>query len=150
MTVIAWDGKTLAADKAATNVGYRRTVTKVYKYWCAKAMKFHLVAFSGNGDQAMELLEWFRNGRDPATYPKFQEDTEGCTDCVFIDHHGTCWSYGKTAYPQKWEDKFNATGHGRDFALAAMHLGLDARQAVEVACALDNTCGNGVDAVTLD
>jgi hypothetical protein len=30
-----------------------------------------------------------------------------------------------------------------------MYLGFDAVKAVEVACALDNGCGNGIDALTL-
>ena len=37
----------------------------------------------------------------------------------------------------------------RDFALAAMHLGKSAREAVEVACALDVFCGNGIDTLEL-
>ena len=41
-------------------------------------------------------------------------------------------------------------GHGRDFTLAAMHLGHDARTAVEVACALDAFCGCGIDTLTLE
>ncbi len=35
---------------------------------------------------------------------------------------------------------FAAIGAGRDFALAALHLGHDARKAVEVACKLSVYC----------
>jgi ATP-dependent protease HslVU (ClpYQ) peptidase subunit len=48
-----------------------------------------------------------------------------------------------------YEDKFIAWGAGRDYALAAMHLGKNSREAVEVACALDNTCGMGIDILEL-
>ena len=54
MTIIAWDGKTLAAGKASTNCGYRRTCTKIFR------VPGGLVGFAGNGSRAMALLEWFR------------------------------------------------------------------------------------------
>lgn len=57
--------------------------------------------------------------------------------------------YEKVPYPARVEDKFTATGCGRDYALAAMFLGHDARAAVEVACALDAHCGNGIDTLEL-
>lgn len=144
MTIIAWDGKTLAADKAATSVGYRRTVTKLY------AVPDGMVAFAGDGDRAMALLDWFRKGRAQDEYPKFQNDSDTVVDAMFIDWNGVCWAYGKWPYPQRGEDKFNASGHGRDFALAAMHLGYSARIACEVACKLDTYCGNGIDTMTLE
>ena len=144
MTVVAWDGKTLAADKAAHNVGYLRTVTKIFR------VPGGLVGFSGNGDRALEMLAWFRAGRDAATYPAFQRDGDKTVDCLFVGLDGVQLTYGETPHPQRCEDGFNATGHGRDYALAAMYLGFDARRAVEVACALDCNCGNGIDTLTLE
>jgi ATP-dependent protease HslVU (ClpYQ) peptidase subunit len=44
-----------------------------------------------------------------------------------------------------YEDKKTATGSGRDYALAAMHCGKTAREAVEIACLFETGCGNGVD-----
>lgn len=143
MTVIAWDGKTLAADKASTAVGYATTVTKVHK------VPGGLVGLSGDCDAACELLEWFRRGRDPATYPACQK-TDNLAYAVFVDVELRVWSYGKGVVPMLIEDKQHACGAGRDYALAAMHLGFDARKAVEVACALDAFCGNGIDTVELD
>lgn len=141
MTVIAWDGKSLAADKAATSVGYARTVTKIFE------IPDGLVGFAGDGDRCLELLNWFKTGCDPTKYPKDLGDTG--SSAMVIRKDGTCWSYGKLPYPQICEDKFDAMGAGRDYALAAMYLGHDARKAVEVACALDVTCGNGIDVLTL-
>jgi ATP-dependent protease HslVU (ClpYQ) peptidase subunit len=142
MTCIAWDGKTLAADKQATSVGYGYTVTKVHRV-DGKG----LVAFSGDGDGAMALLAWFRGGMNPAEYPAGQKDNDVCG--LFIDTSGRAMSYGKSAFPQTIEGKFYAMGCGRDYALAAMHLGKSAREAVEVACALDSFCGNGIDTLEL-
>ena len=116
MTCIAWDGKTLAADKMSCSVGYGYTVTKIYRL-----ANGGIVGFSGDGDGAMALLAWLNSPRDAAAYP-----------------------LGQSIECQRY-----AMGHGRDFALAAMHLGKSAREAVEVACALDVFCGNGIDTLEL-
>lgn len=143
MTVVAWDGRTLAADKMSCSHGYGYTVTKVHRLRDGS-----LVAFSGDGDSAMALLAWLDAARNPAAYPDGQKDND--TSAVLITPDRTVWSYGKTPFPQRIESEFYAMGHGRDFALAAMHLGHDARKAVEVACELDAFCGCGIDTLTLE
>lgn len=143
MTCIAWDGKTLAADKMATSVGYGYTVTKL-----ARLRDGAIAAFSGDGDHAMALLAWLNAARDPREYPELQKDNDTCAIVVKCD--GSVWSYGKTPYAQRIECAVYAMGHGRDFALAGMHCGLSARDAVELACRLDVFCGNGIDTLTLD
>lgn len=42
----------------------------------------------------------------------------------------------------------HAIGTGRDYARAAMHLGRNAVEAVQVAILFDENCGNGVDTLT--
>lgn len=144
MTIIAWDGKTLAADKAGTNCGYRRTCTKIFR------VPGGLVGFAGDGSRAMALLEWFRGCRDPRLYPEFQRNEGTAVGCMFIADGGNCYGYYLSPYPEWNQDRFDAIGSGRDYALAAMYLGYDARRAVEVASALDNGCGNGIDVLTLE
>lgn len=142
MTVIAWDGKTLAADKMACAQGYGYTVTKVRRLRDGR-----LAAFCGDGDSAMELLAWLEGSLNPATYPESQKTND--TSAVVIQPDGTVLSYGKTAFPQVIEDRIYAMGHGRDYALAAMHCGKTAREAVELVCRLDVYCGNGIDTLEL-
>ena len=142
MTVIAWDGKTLAADKRATNCNLASTVTKVHR------LPDGLVAFSGGGAHASELLNWFFGARNPDTYPR--RDGDDGAGSLFIKADGTIFVYSATnPFPERIEDRFCARGSGRDYALAAMHLGCDARKAVEVACEFDVSCGNGIDTLTL-
>jgi hypothetical protein len=50
MTCIAWDGKTLAADKQATSVGRGITTTKIYRVGAC------LVALAGSGDVCRAML----------------------------------------------------------------------------------------------
>ena len=142
MTVIAWDGKTLAADKMACSAGYGYTVTKVHRL-----RDGGIAAFAGDGDGAMALLAWLNAAQNPAAYPEAQKDND--TSALVIRPDGSVWSYGKTPYPQRIECERYAMGHGRDFALAAMHCGKSAREAVDLACQLDVYCGNGVDTLEL-
>lgn len=98
----------------------------------------------------MALLSWFKEGRDPAKWPA--KDSEDSAGAIFIDADGVCWGYSGNdgPYAAKYENKFNAWGCGRDYALAAMYLKLSAREAVEVACELDNGCGMGIDTLELE
>ena len=143
MTCIAWDGEMLVADKAATNCGFSNTVTKIYR------VPGGMVGFSGNGDAAMHLLEWFKSGRDPAKFPEIQK-TDDCASALFIDAKRRAFGYEKSPFPQQNEQKFMAMGSGRDYALAVMYLGHNAICAVEVACALNNDCGNGIDVLEFE
>jgi 20S proteasome alpha/beta subunit len=137
MTVIAWDGKILAADKWSCNSGLIRTVTKIHRVGGA------IVAVAGNLDQGLLMIEWVRQGCNPETFPKSQSGDNWAT-LVVADKDGLR-HYEQTPYPIIVEDQIWAAGSGRDFALAAMHLGKDATEAVEVACVFQSDCGNGCD-----
>ena len=143
MTVVAWDGTTLAADKRVTYQGLACTVTKIFR------VGDKLVGFSGNGDQAMEMLAWFREGADFRTFPQSQRSKEDWVATLVINADGSAMDFERTPFPYPLEDRFLAIGSGRDYALAAMHLGKTAREAVEIACLFDAGCGNGVDELKL-
>lgn len=153
MTVVAWDGRTLAADKRAVNAGMQRTVTKVRKLPIAttdhRPAHYVLVAGSGSFDQVMLMTEWVRAGEDPATFPASQRDKDAYASMVIIDENRV---YVIEQLPVRFrvEDQLYAMGSGRDFAMMAMHLGKSAAEAVELAALYQTDCGNGVDAVTLE
>ena len=138
MTVIAWDGHTLAADKRMTCAGRATTTRKLY------GVNGKIVAFSGDADGGMELLAWFSNGADPEKFPARGRHEKDWTLLVVVDKDGLVF-YERTPYPIRCEDPFWACGSGRDYALAAMYLGKSAREAVDVACHFDTGCGNGID-----
>lgn len=142
MTCVAWDGKTLAADKRVTYVGLARTVTKIFRVGEA------LVGFAGDGGQCMEVLEWIQGGCVPDKFPASQRDKDQWSNVVVV-RAGGVWSYERSPFPIRIEDGHYAAGSGRDYALAAMHLGKTAAEAVEIACIFDVSCGNGVDTLEL-
>lgn len=144
MTVIAWDGKTLAADKRAVLAGFKGgTVTKIHRW------DGGLCAFSGDFALGVAMLEWLRAGAKPSEFPQRQR-TDDWVSFMVVHEDGRVVRYEKDPVALPFENVPQAMGSGRDYALAAMHLGFDARRAVEVACALDNGCGNGIDTMTLE
>ena len=142
MTCIAWDGKTLAADKRVEYVGLARTVTKIFRF------NNELLGISGNGAQGNEMIEWYKAGAKPAAFPPKQRERDDWASLIVIRECGVFY-YERTPHPCLVEDKIMAWGCGRDYALAAMHLGKTAREAVEIASVFDINCGNGEDELSL-
>lgn len=145
MTVIAWDGNTLAADKQSSNAGYNGgTVTKIHRW------DGGLCGFAGDLDVGVQMVEWLRSGALPENYPRLQSLESGNSANFLVIHNdGRIARYERTPVPMWFENPMQAMGGGRDYALAAMYLGGSARQAVEVAIALDTGCGNGIDELML-
>ncbi len=142
MTIIAWDGKTLAADKRGLNSGLPRTLTKI------RRIGDLLVGVSGDAADQQDVMAWVEQGRKVDNYPKAMLDKELGSSMVIIED-GKIMYYGTSPLPTVIEDKTIAMGSGRDYAIAAMHLGKSAREAVEIASLFDVGCGNGVDVLTL-
>jgi ATP-dependent protease HslVU (ClpYQ) peptidase subunit len=143
MTVIVWDGKTLAADKQATNSGLKMTVTKI------KRINEDLFGVTGDFDLAQSTLKWFADGADPEKFPKHQETDDKWVGLVRITPDKRILKYERSPFPMDYTQMGKmAWGSGRDYALAAMAMGADAVKAVEVACQFESTCGLGVDFLT--
>lgn len=143
MTCIAWDGKTLAADKRASLQGYAVPVTKIFR------VNGMLVGGAGDFNKALEVVEWVKSGADPDKLPAFQR-TDDWVGLVCITPDKKILRYERGPLPFVVEAPFFAIGSGRDYAIAAMHLGKSAKEAVEIACIYETGCGNGIDALTLD
>lgn len=63
MTVIAWDGSALAADKrAVSGGGIARACTKIERHGGS------LLGITGDWDTGAEMREWFKAGALPAPH----------------------------------------------------------------------------------
>ena len=133
----------LAADKRSCVGGLHRTVTKIHR--------IGRLLVGGSGEPALigNVLAWIGAGRDPATFPASQRDKDDWQPVMVIED-GAILIYERSPYPVRWHDTIAAIGSGRDFALAAMHLGKTAEVAVAVASHFDPGCGNGCDALTIE
>jgi hypothetical protein len=143
MTTIAFDGKTLAADKRTSFGGLHATTIKVHR------VNGLLVAGCGTSALICEMRAWLESGADPKEFPAAQRDTKECASVLVIHPNGDIRQYESSPYPLVILDKHWAIGSGRDFAMAAMYLGKTAVEAVEVASVFDTNTGNGVDSLEL-
>lgn len=144
MTVLVWDGKSFAADKQSTVGGQCNKVTKIFR------LEDGIVGLMGDGPHARALLNWFKTARAPGEFPAKPADSEYSASAVMVTNDREIRVYSTTPHYEVIEDKRGAWGCGRDYALAAMHLGCDAQRAVEVAIELDLFCGVGIDVLTLE
>ena len=140
MTVIAWDGKTLAADKQATQCGLGRKVTKIFR------LRDGICGLAGNAARCARLLEWLRGERDPAAFPDTCKGEDA--PCAIAIIGGSLRFWDGDAAPVMLEGDVFATGSGRDYAIAAMHCGKTAEEAVAIASLYDVDCGMGIDTLT--
>jgi ATP-dependent protease HslVU (ClpYQ) peptidase subunit len=138
MTVIAWDGTTLAADRRCSFGAYIGTLTKIRRIGNA------LVGVAGSASKAGEFFAWIESGAYPPGFPPRDNGNDYFTGLV-IRPGPIVERYECTGFPIVLEDKQHAIGSGRDYAAMAMHLGKSASEAVQLATMFDENCGNGVD-----
>lgn len=143
MTVIAWDGKTLAADRMSSCFELIEPVTKIWRLKDGS-----LIGAAGSATRCLAMMDWIEKGADPAAIPPFQM-TDDWVHVLRVMPDKTLLRYENGAFPLKVEAEKTAIGSGRDFAIAAMHLGLGAVEAVELANKLSSSCGCGVNMLHL-
>lgn len=144
MTVVAWDGERLAADKRTSFGGLHGTTTKVFR------IRDCLVAGCGAVALVNELQHWFANGANPEDFPSQQRDVNTAAVLLVVPIQGALQQYENSPYPLLLENKQWAIGSGRDFAMMAMYLGKSAEEAVALTALFCDGCGNGVDALGHD
>lgn len=136
MTTIAFDGTTLAADTMANSGGMRRSVSKIFKLDDGR-----LFGAAGEYQNVLMALEWLNKGGER---PALTDDFTG----LLVDLQGQCFRYEHKLYPSLIAERFTACGSGRDFAIAAMHLGKSATEAVAIAGIFDVNTGRTVQNMT--
>ncbi len=143
MTVIAWDGKILAADKLANTSDMRRSVTKI-----TKAPNGNLLFSAGSFDTITALYQWYNKaGNDDEFYRVQKENDWQPLNVIYID--GTIWRYERHPVPFKIEDKFITAGSGAHFAIAFLSMGLGAEEAVRRTIEFDPYSGGGIDVLSV-
>ena len=144
MTTIAFDGEMIAADTLTTdNWGLRDFRNKLF-------VGKDFVA-GGSGDRHL-ILKWWKAvrlmGFDEIIqrgYPDYDPE-KNCPSILIahkVPHSGAFALIGDTF--EVCSREFHAIGSGRDYALAAMHLGKNAHEAVLVASQFDNNTGGDIE-----
>jgi ATP-dependent protease HslVU (ClpYQ) peptidase subunit len=144
MTTVVFANGVMAADRMACEGNNKSgRMTKIFR------SRGHLVGFSGSADVSMVLLRWFENGANEEEWPDPHGDDNLESSMLVVTPAGQVLQYERFPIPLIMEHEFHAIGSGRDFALAALHLGCDARAAVELASKLDAYTGGGIDTLSL-
>lgn len=138
MSIVAWDGRSMAADKLCVSADMRTTSTKLVRLQSGV-----LLAWVGESGGGKALLDWYLGGGMRDKWPDAQK-TENWTRLI-VAENGYVSFYEREPFSQRVEESFMAWGSGRDFAMGAMAMGASAKEAVEVASRFSTTCGNGVD-----
>lgn len=139
MSVIAWDGKTLAADRQSCCGETISTVRKIFKLETEE-----VIALSGDLDIGMTMKRWYEEGHEREDWPKINEDEKRFCRLIVASEAGVIY-YERTPDPVQVIDLFMAWGCGREAALGALAMGASAEKAVEIASRFVLYCGNGCD-----
>jgi 20S proteasome alpha/beta subunit len=132
MTTIAYKDGVLAADSGASVGNYIIKTTKLVPLPDGGA-----VACAGAGPIGQGFIRWILGGRDEDERPVVESGDE--FSAIHMVSDGIFVYMQDTQGPTHTSDPF-AIGSGCDFAIAAMHLGATAEEAVELACELDIYC----------
>jgi hypothetical protein len=144
MTVIAWDGKQLAADRRMCMGTSRSTQTKLKRLGNGE-----VIASAGQESYALRLEAWYQAGADHSEWPK-PIDSEDRGNLTILRADGcyvVSWCH---PFIIRIEDPFYAWGAGYELALGAMSMGADAVRACEVAAQWDTSCGDGIDVMSYE
>lgn len=147
MTTIAFDGSTIAADTMNQD-GHG------LKDYASKLMIGKNLIVGGSG-QRHQIRNWWNKVKTMTVsemiehgYPDFhQEENDPAimlVDAVTLK----CYKLAGSMF-QLCSRDFHAIGSGRDYALAALHMGRSAQQAVHVAMEFDAGTGGEIEVVKL-
>ena len=94
MTTLAWDGRTLAADRAVWSGAICYRVKKVYYVDSPKRGRL-LVGFTGTAWFALLALDWLRAG-ELAPGPQCPDSDKGNTLGIVVDAKRRVWRLSQT------------------------------------------------------
>lgn len=143
MTTIAYDGRTMAGDKAAWSGSLCYPVRKVYKTRTKKQGQI-LVGFAGSGGFAHAVLVWLKGGAHPGKYP---EDGKDVTIALIVRANGTIWKLDNNLRYTRVYGRRHALGAGQDMATGAMAAGATAAQAVRIVMRNSDSAAIGMHTV---
>jgi 20S proteasome alpha/beta subunit len=140
MSVVVWDGKRVASDLQGQQGDLRMKSKKIFMLEDSTVL-----AFTGEYERGLALVEWYKNGATPSLWPASQADKENWVRLIVVPPKGKPFCFKQLPFRQIVEEKFAAWGSGRDYALGALAKGADAIEAVRIASRFCTSCGMGVE-----
>jgi hypothetical protein len=129
MTIVAWDGHTLAADTLGQRMGAAVVVNKLFRIDA-----LCMVGIAGYFDRGLIMVDWIKGGMMPSEFPEGQDNDETSVDVMIIrkmpDGTVRVSALGHTRIEVPTGTAKFAIGSGAQFAFGAMAMGGTAEQAV--------------------
>ncbi len=141
MTVIVWDGQTLATDRAASVGNAQWKTAKAWHHVDERGPC--IISGVGTLSAVLYMREWYKLGAIPKDFPEMQGEKHWA-HLLVVTSEGLM-RYEQAPYAIAHGRTQCAFGEGRDFALGAMAMGADAARAVMIAENFSPYCGHGVD-----
>lgn len=150
MTTIAYRKGILAADSQVTFGGdasgaIKGTCQKLFRKTIKSGRKTRTVilATAGESSPGMVFVDWYGTG---GARPDLLKDTD--FTCLVLEPDGL-YEVDSLCRPERILAPFYAIGSGAKAALAAMHCGKSAREAVAIAAKLDPYTGGRIVSMRL-
>lgn len=140
MTTIAFDGRVLAGDRQANWGGTPIPTRKVFKVRHPRHGAW-IWGCSGSAAESTAFDRWAKGLGSPTAL-------KGSV-VLAVNEDGAIWTMDEQLVWVRLDTDCWAIGSGTDYALGAMKAGASAKEAVEIASALDVHTGLGVDCVRL-
>lgn len=134
MTTIAWDGKTMAADRLSTD--HKAPVPKLHTLHSGE-----VVGGCGRHEHVLCAIDWLENG---GPKPDLGDDT---FTLLMVDVDGRAYTYSNRLVAMPVLTPFHAIGSGSKYAMGAMAALVGAYDAVCIAAEFDHNTGCGVDTI---
>lgn len=135
MTVVAWDGRYLAADMQATTGEAAISIIKIVKHEVPYPIAFAITGF-------IDIRDRFIEHYYDRTLPSPRDKENGGRLVIVKDKKLTWLEDG--GMELETLDLYVAFGNGMDYALGAMHAGANAEGAVRAAIHHGVGCGCGI------
>lgn len=128
MTVIAYDGTTLASDRLLSfGDGTYCEVRKIFQ-----RSDGVIYGVAGSGPSVQAAAEWFEHGGNPADFPELHgREENNHFELLYIDTSGGIYLLMMSPHPIKIESTRFAIGCASEAALVLMDMGLTAELAVQ-------------------
>jgi len=139
MSVLVWDGETLACDSDMNDGQVKVPFDKTWREGQ------RLCGVVGPIADCVKLRDWVRGGAIPDRYPTIAPDAY----LVIVYPNGELTRFTATGIPIATFHKRIALGTGRDFAYGAMFMGASATDAVRAAIKYSASCSGEVKALKL-
>ena len=146
MTVVVWDGETLATDRQASDGSVKWETDKAW--YVMRDDKPYIVSGVGYLKYIVALREWFTEGANPDKYPFGISDTGAYkitkSQLIVVSKDKGLMVYEDTPFPVIRGFTQCAFGDGKEFSYGAWSMGATSSEAVGVTNEHSLHCGKGV------